>query len=239
MISLTSVALQGKASHPVVLRPHLSDHFSPVVEHPSFNLQRIAPFVRRLEVDGGRQPLHHASTLGEESHVQFLTLRSFPPHFGQPLGVRHFHHARIVVHALLFRRVEDGEHAREHRCILPIEHVCRVGPHLVETRMKQFGQWDVSVALSVLNLQLLRLQHTSFGCEQLHMEDAAQCRRLEPLRTHHIRLEPDGLAHEVSRVVEMQIHLFTREQLVIGVNAPHEMRKAVGGRGGIQPDCKQ
>ena len=122
---------------------------------------------------------------------------------------------------LTLRFLEYGNHAGEHPAVVPVGHVARVGANLIEARQQEgVVQLEAARGLPALNAQLAAFEHLTLRMDQLHIGHTADVRRHRPVRPHHVGLEPNRLAREIPRVVQVQIDLLLREERVESRHVP-------------------
>ena len=107
--------------------------------------------------------------------------------------------------------LEHGDDAREGPRGIPVEHVARVGAHLVVARREHAVELERAVAAPAAEPHLARGDHLARGVEQLYVEHAAHVGERRAVGAHHVGAEPQRLAAEVGRVVEVEVHLLLRE----------------------------
>ena len=128
--------------------------------------------------------------------------------------------------SLLLGRPIDGDDAREDARLVEVQLRTGVGTYLVVAAgighdaaqghscfHARIDQREGAVTASVHNPKLLLFQHHARRRQQLDVEHLAGCLSARN-GTHHVRGKPDGLALEVGGVVEMQIDLLLRTDMI-------------------------
>ena len=162
------------------------------------------------------QSLDEFSTFGIEAHLQailLIVLTVIQAHTGQTLTIAIIIHHHLRVVTILGGSLKHREDPREDAAIAPVGHVASVGAHLVEARRVEAVECHVTVCRTILNGQLTRQHHIARRIDQLHIQYRTHVGRLARVGAQHIALEPDGFTHEVTRVVEVEIHFLLRHSL--------------------------
>ena len=186
------------------------------IEQTAFGLEAGSRLVGHQEGHPVGQALDEFAAFGIEAHLQavlLVVLAVVHAHIGQTLTVAVVVHHHLGVVAILGRCLEHREHSREDAAIAPVGHVASVGAHLVEARRVEAVEFHVAVCRTVLDGQLACDHHIARRVDQFHIQHRTHVGRLARVGPQHVALEPDSLAHEVTRVVKMEIHLLLRHGL--------------------------
>ena len=89
-----------------------------------------------------------------------------------------------------------------------VHHPTGVGAQFIVAGIERVTQLEVAVAITLVSDdQVLTLDDKAVGRDELHIEDMAHISIAQVVGTYHIGLVPDGVALEVTGIVEVQIHL--------------------------------
>ena len=186
------------------------------IEQRSLHRQVLPLLVAHRDGNPACQSAHQVTPFGIELHTvqrqvgsRFCHL-SFIVHtrIRQSVTESHLVDDRIRIVALLFGFIEDREHTAEHCWRTPVGHIACEGTYLIESACTHDAvQFDVTLRLSVFNLQRTTFTHITDGIHQFHIQHRTDTRWLVRVHTFHVCLESDSLALEIARIIEMQIHL--------------------------------
>ena len=91
-----------------------------------------------------------------------------------------------------------------------VEHPPGVSPQLIVSGIERVCQGERAVRRSVLHLQLLPFHEISVRREEFHVHDFAQVGEPPLVAPCDVCFIPDGISHEVTGVVNMEVHFFLR-----------------------------
>ena len=221
-ICFSALKLKNSATHIVGFQRR------PIAER-SRQIHGFSVLIGQFKSHARRLIFHQLAAFGIESADE-LFLR-----FASHILFRSRIHILPVVIALIFGLAIDWQHARKqavplaekvrrHLVIIKkvavvarilavrhveIQHPARVGPQFVVARIERVLQHELAagVALSADD-DSLPLDHESVGREQFHVEQSAHISRSQVVGPQNIGFIPQRVAHEIARVVRVDIHFF-------------------------------
>ena len=124
----------------------------------------------------------------------------------------------IGIIPLLGRAVKNGYHPREDAAAVEIEHIFRIGAHLVISRTEwQLRQREVPVTAALVYGQHASLDNHASRVQQLDIERTAQ--HLGPVvkGRNHVCRKPYIVAMIIARIVEVKVDLLLRHHVAKAV----------------------
>ena len=181
-----------------------------------------------LKGHAAAQAPHQTAALRIKGHVQTRTVQCVRlTEIRQAATVTAFIYHRLI-NSGGGRCAKNGEHAGETSRAAPVCHVTGEGADLIEARAVKRIQRKVTVRMApIVYLQLTPLHHVAARVQQLNVEHAATNAGTVPVSTHHIGREPHLLAHEVPRIVEMEVDFLLNHVTCRGHHARHAPEEAV------------
>ena len=176
-----------------------------------FHFRDDAAHLWRVHLDGlsqdGIRRAAHACGVARcfVEAVQFVELHeAVGVHVGGLLQVAF----RVVVMSQLFAVVrQEGMDSW-----LSTVHLSGIGPQFIIPGIERVGEYEHAVRHAVRHLELLALHEVAVRREQFHVEDPAQVGECAPVGLRHVTLVPDGVADEITGIVEVQVHLLLRQR---------------------------